>query len=123
MERLARRRDDRRTAPGAVAPAVAAEMLAVRSAPEIAQVEVRIAAMRAVDAAHVAAELKAADELKGRWRSDIDASDFAIAEESRLITVKQRDRMVVAIDAFQAAGLLPHMHMNARRTRLNLDGR
>ena len=70
VQRLQRRGNDLAVAAGAIASAVAAVVLEMRNARELAEIEVRISAARAVDATHRALGLKRTDEFKRRFTAD-----------------------------------------------------
>src|SRR5690348_10727089 len=57
VQRMKRGRDDRSLAHRAVAAAVGARVLPMRLPREVAEIEVRVSAMRTTDAAHVALSL------------------------------------------------------------------
>ncbi len=68
VERHEWRRNDGLLAPSAIASAIAAEMFAVGRRGEVTEIEMRIAAVRAIDAIHIFAQLKRCNEVIGRWR-------------------------------------------------------
>src|SRR5438105_3210186 len=98
MERLEWRGNDGALAPGAIPTAVSAEMLAMRLEREVAEVQVRKAALAAGDTGHLAPLFEGPHEIERRRRRQIHARDFVVAKELQAFVVKQRNRGEVAVD-------------------------
>src|SRR5688500_4578912 len=94
-------------------------MLSVRLSSEVSKVEVRIAAVRAVDAAHLALQLQPAHKLEGSGGSDVDARNVLATKQVHAVRVENRQGSEIPVDGLLPIGFGAHVNVYSRCSRLD----
>ena len=119
VQRLERSRDDRLTAPGAIATAISTKMLSMRLSTKVAKIQVGVPTTGTADAVHSLARLKTTDELEGCRRGHVYSRDVMALKQFQAVTVQYRDCIKVFVDGFLPISLGPDVDVNLGGSRLD----